>query len=101
MSESLDRIAPHGTILSPVAPWRRQAACLGADPELFFRTRADGRGAVRQTIVTYCLECPVRLDCLEEGMKEIVGIWGGTTAKERRTLRRNAQHNIRLMKPSD
>lgn len=72
---------------TPVAPWRRYAACLGVDPEAFFKTREKGF-ETRQTINTYCVPCPVRAECLEEGMKEDMGVWGGTTANERKALRR-------------
>lgn len=91
--------------LSPAAPWRKQAACLDAPAEVFFTERGYARAGkinpARQAINDYCLGCPVRLECLEEGMVERYGVWGGTTPKERRKLQANAQHNIRLMRSSD
>lgn len=37
-----------------------------------------------------CAECPVRQECLDHAVRyrEIFGIWGGKTEKERRALRR-------------
>ena len=37
-----------------------------------------------------CWSCEVRQECLEYAMKnrEVVGVWGGTSEKERRRLRR-------------
>jgi len=37
--------------------------------------------------VAVCQTCPVRADCLEAGMAERHGIWGGTTERERVRLR--------------
>lgn len=101
MSQSHDGPVDPGTRQRvPAAPWRRYAACLGADPEEFFKTREHGREA-RLAINKYCVPCPVRAECLEEGMKERIGVWGGTTPLERRKLRLAEAHHIRLMKRSD
>ena len=40
---------------------------------------------------TFCYECPVRVDCLMTALEanELVdGIWGGTTPRERRQLKK-------------
>lgn len=97
-------------IRGAVAPWRAQAKCLCADPALFFPERYQGArrlpggnhdpGVTRRTINEYCVPCPVRSECLAEGLKERFGVWGGTTPKERRRLR-NQDDIIRLMKRSD
>jgi len=36
----------------------------------------------------FCARCPVRAECLVEGMTERYGIWGGYTPDERALLRR-------------
>jgi WhiB family transcriptional regulator, redox-sensing transcriptional regulator len=73
-----------------LADWRDEAACLHADPDLFFPIGTTGP-ALRQVdeAKRVCLVCPVRTLCLEWalGQQEILsGIWGGTTEDERRGL---------------
>lgn len=81
--------------------WRDRAACKGVDPDLFFPRRGDGIGKQHAVIKEYCEQCPVRRQCLEVGLREIKGIWGGKTVEERRELRkRKERSNIRLIPPS-
>ncbi|WP_078591899.1 WhiB family transcriptional regulator [Streptomyces megasporus] len=71
--------------------WRELAACHGEDPELFFPI-GDGDAAARQTerARAVCRRCPVARACRSWAVRngEVEGIWGGTTASERRALRR-------------
>lgn len=70
-------------------PWMDQAACRGADADLWFPERGAHAEAAKAT----CAACPVRSDCLEYALAntERHGIWGGMTAKERRLeLRRRS-----------
>lgn len=68
--------------------WYRHAACAGADPDLFF---ADSRREPRLVAQakTFCGGCLAATHCLayalEHGMD---GVWGGTTTRERRRMRR-------------
>ena len=68
--------------------WRNQAACLGADPDLFVPT---GQGNVPREALTYCTRCPVRNDCLDDALARQpthdAGVWGGTTERLRAVLR--------------
>ncbi len=71
--------------------WRDDAACRGADPELFF---PDGdirsaRAQVRMAKLT-CRRCPVSATCLSWALAsgQEAGIWGGLTEDERRRLHR-------------
>jgi WhiB family transcriptional regulator, redox-sensing transcriptional regulator len=70
--------------------WRDGAACLDADPELFFPIGSAGP-ALRQVdkAKRVCLACPVRTPCLKWALGQgmISGIWGGTTEDERRAIR--------------
>lgn len=66
--------------------WREQAACLGCDPDLFFPQRYDVGNVNAAKAV--CFGCPVRSECLDEYLWEDQGIFGGTSAKERRKLRK-------------
>lgn len=70
----------------PDDDWRKDAACLGADPELFFGEvgfNLEGAKAICQT-------CPVRQECLDFALAngEKFGLWGGLSVKERRQERR-------------
>lgn len=71
--------------------WRADAACLHADPDLFFPIGTAGPGS-RQVDKArrVCHSCPVRHPCLTWALDEGItsGIWGGTTEEERRALRR-------------
>ncbi|WP_328476603.1 WhiB family transcriptional regulator [Streptomyces sp. NBC_00377] len=71
--------------------WRDQAACVGEDPEIFFPLSdlaAPGTEAALARAV--CRRCAVLVACrdwaLEHGEDD--GIWGATTAAQRRTIRR-------------
>ncbi len=71
--------------------WRDHAACLDQDPELFFP--AGTRGPARAQIArakTVCRRCPVTSRCLQWALDsgQDSGIWGATSATERRALRR-------------
>jgi len=63
-----------------------KAACLGLDPNLFFPERGASVDAAKRV----CMSCPVRAECLEFALVEVVkhGIFGGTSEHERRRLRR-------------
>ena len=71
--------------------WRDQAACAGEDPEVFFPL-ADfsAPGAEASLARAICRRCPVIIACrtwaIEQGEDD--GIWGATTAVQRRAIRR-------------
>jgi WhiB family redox-sensing transcriptional regulator len=66
------------------ADWRLSAACRGLDTNLFFPERGETQFEAK----TVCAHCPVRAECLADGINEKTGVWGGTSERERRTLRR-------------
>ena len=67
--------------------WHRRAACRGHDPALFFPERG-GTGTEARAL---CAGCPVRARCeLAARAGAEVGIWGGTSARERKRTRREA-----------
>ena len=76
------------------AGWRDHAACLHADPELFFPVSATGPALLRQVdeAKRVCRACPVQAPCLEWALGQGVaaGVWGGATEEERRAIRRAA-----------
>lgn len=69
--------------------WGEQAACLSADPDLFFADGDDAKSrADREMARQICGRCPSRPDCLSDALErdERAGMWGGLTADERRGL---------------
>ncbi|WP_280874673.1 WhiB family transcriptional regulator [Streptomyces pseudovenezuelae] len=71
--------------------WRERAACLRVDPELFFPISSSGP-TLRQVdeAKAVCGRCPVMEQCLDWAVRvgQVEGIWGGTTDRERRAMRR-------------
>jgi hypothetical protein len=59
-------------------------ACMGADSELFFSENIAEIKQAREI----CESCPLRAKCLDYAtFAEEYGVWGGTTAGERKVLR--------------
>lgn len=65
--------------------WMEDARCVGAPLEMFFPDIGESSAKARRV----CAKCPVKAECLQYGLGELTGIWGGTTDKERRVIRRN------------
>jgi WhiB family redox-sensing transcriptional regulator len=79
---ALERLAAHHW-----TPWRADAACAGIDdPDQFFPERGDSLDAPRAV----CRRCEVAGPCLAFAIEtgEQHGVWGGTSERERRHLRR-------------
>ncbi|MFJ9539713.1 WhiB family transcriptional regulator [Streptomyces sp. NPDC101225] len=80
--------------------WRDRAACVGEDPEVFFPlsdstvSEADARYAR-----AVCRRCPVLVSCrtwaIDHGEDD--GIWGATTAGQRRAIRRAVTEPVRAV----
>ncbi len=69
--------------------WKSQAACRGYPDELFFPVGDTDEEQIA-TALAVCDSCKVREECLSYALEsnQRAGIWGGTTEKERRSLRR-------------
>lgn len=66
--------------------YRHGARCADVpDPEVFFPLdERTGSGPAKLV----CAACPVRAACLDWALTAgVVGVWGGTTTEERRSLR--------------
>lgn len=63
----------------------KQANCIGVDPNTFFPEQRDW--ATMNAAKAICRECVVKELCLETNLSETVGIYGGTSARERQRIR--------------
>ena len=82
-------------LLQPVE-WQTNARCHEVDPEIFFPERGGSSKAARAV----CSNCAVKMQCLEYALnnKEQFGIWGGTSERERRRLRKDrARRSLRAV----
>lgn len=82
----------HSTALMGEAmPWAVDAACRRVNPEVMFPPE-DDRAAVAAAKAV-CAGCPVLTDCLDHALRarEAAGVWGGTTAQQRRGILRRAR----------
>ena len=68
--------------------WMDKALCREVDLNLFF---PDGGGSSK-TARKVCNRCEVKTQCLKYALTfpSMIGIWGGTTEKQRRTMKRKA-----------
>ena len=69
--------------------WQDHAVCATTDPDAFYPPNGDDYAVPRRV----CLGCPVRLECLLDGLNEEHGMWGGTTPDERHQLRKKITSN--------
>ena len=67
-------------------PWQADAECRDLPPDLFFPSSGPGTEAAKAV----CATCPVCADCLDAALRRVEqhGVWGGTTPRERRRMRR-------------
>jgi len=72
-----------------------RAECRGEDTALFF-PELGGNAAKARVI---CSRCPVRRECLDYAVAdgELAGMWGGTTALERRNFGRSRRPGRTIM----
>lgn len=65
--------------------WFDLAECRGTDPELFFPTQGE---TPSPAALAACDRCEVKTQCLKWALaNKEPGIWGGTTDRQRRTMR--------------
>lgn len=69
-------------------PWRAEAACRFAAPDMFF-----DESRTEEVKAEFCSACPVRRECLEYAMSMSAnqcggGVWGGMNDTELRKERR-------------
>ena len=68
--------------------WQERSLCAQTDPEAFFPEKGGSTREAKKVSVG----CDVRAECLEYALAndQRLGIWGGLSERERRTLRRRA-----------
>ena len=69
-----------------VPEWQERGLCQQTDPELFFLDK----GATDRLAKQVCAACEVKPECLAYALEtdQRFGIWGGTSEKERRAIKR-------------
>ena len=87
------RVIPYQDVVA-LREWSAFARCKGLPPEWFYDdSYKNGNNPKAMQI---CMECPVKNECAEWGMKyEDHGVWGGMTAAQRKTRRRREQYGYR------
>lgn len=71
------------------------ASCATADPDAFFPERGS-HSFSNVYAKRICSTCPYKSPCLEWAIEnEEMGIWGGTTENERRSMRRMRKKSSR------
>jgi len=77
--------------------WQREASCRGLGAErqaIFFPARGESVEEAR----TICSSCPVTDECLDFALENhCIGVWGGTTERQRRTMRRDRLNARRVL----
>ncbi len=73
-----------------MAEWYARAACRGQGPDAF----VQGGKTYYEPARALCATCPVRVECLDLALADhtLIGLWGGTTDRERRAIRR--RHDV-------
>jgi len=67
--------------------WSDEALCRFSDPEMWFPKKGNLTPG-NQMAIQICQRCPVIDDCLEDGLSNEFGIFGGLTAPQRARLRK-------------
>lgn len=81
--------AYHQENRDPVGEWAARAKCKGLDPEVMFPEYGKGVEKAKRV----CDDCPVIVECGNHAIdqRELYGVWGGWSEKERRGIRRRMQ----------
>ena len=76
------------------------AACAGVDPEVFLPERGESLEEPR----SFCRRCPVQYECLDAALglgQQAYGVWGGTSAGQRRDARQRGLGAAELLAELD
>lgn len=66
--------------------WMADANCRGMNPAVFHPERGRSAGEIK----AICEDCPVKIECLDMALadRSLLGIWGGTSERQRRKIRK-------------
>jgi WhiB family redox-sensing transcriptional regulator len=75
--------------------WRIRARCREIGTDVFYPESSEDTEMV-DAAKSICEVCPVKPQCLEEALdtREVYGIWGGTSAWQRRALHRQRGQGV-------
>ena len=78
------------------APTLAGALCAQVDPTLWFPEKGESNTAAKKI----CHRCDIEAACLTIALAdpELEGVWGGTSHRERQTMRALATHRVRPIK---
>jgi hypothetical protein len=77
--------------------WKDQAACAGQPWDRWTelpQVQLEVNRRYKATELAICADCSVTSECLEAGLKEPGGIWGGLFPKERRAIVRRRKESV-------
>jgi len=74
--------------------WAANAACKGTldEPYAEGMTGSSATAAMRQFVQDRCAGCPVKFECLEAGLSNRFGVWGGLLPEERARVAAQRRH---------
>jgi WhiB family transcriptional regulator, redox-sensing transcriptional regulator len=79
--------------------WKMLGHCVGKDTSLFFPTDSYNRSQVMRA-KDLCAVCLVQAQCMDYALRhDEVGIWGGTTERERKKIK-NRYVRRKALEPS-
>ena len=83
---------PAAKLFPPRPTWMARGACRDRPDVNFF----PARGEDARPAMALCAECPVAEQCLAYAVREgLLGVWGGTSERERRRMRSRYTHVTR------
>lgn len=90
--------SPLYEITEPNSYWRDNAACKSTDVNIFMSKEQK----VMKDALAICAGCLVINDCLTFAMTNNIthGIWGGKTERQRKSLKRTKNLEVRVLKDS-
>jgi hypothetical protein len=88
MTDLIDGGHNYREVLREDPKWMKLGACVGSDVNNFFIEFGSTHN-YKAVIENFCNVCSVKQSCLQYALdNHAVGIWGGTTNRGRRNLRR-------------
>ena len=67
--------------------WMDQASCKGMPVSIFYPEKDAGSKTKTNQAKQVCKNCPVKQECLEYGIAEVYGTWGGLAPRKRQKAR--------------